>query len=428
MKISPARSAAFGVLLRVEAEKAFTSVLLPQREEALSDIDRGLCHELVLGTLRRQVYLDRIMDHFSRGKKLDIEVRVALRLGIYQLYFLDKIPAYSAINESVDLVQAARKSSAKGFVNAILRRASEKRPNLSFVDETERVSVETSHPRWLIERWTQQFGAGEASAIAVANNENPATWFRLLKDPTAELRTTLEIARESPNVPGCYSIAGHGAMLNRHAEHGEIYLQDEGSQMIAYLFRDTAGPILDVCAAPGGKAGLIASLQPNSQVVAGDLHGSRVRHLAENCRRQGAAVDVVQHDAVGGLPFGEGRFWAVLVDAPCSGTGTIRRNPEIRYHLEPNDLIELQTKQLAILKNASKVVRPGGVLVYSTCSLEMDENEGVIARFLEVSREFRLAGPAVPDAFVTPEGFARTWPQRDGMDGFFIARMTRNKA
>src|SRR5687767_1730805 len=179
MKISPARLAAFEILERIETERAFSSALLPLYEERLEPNDRGLCHELVLGALRRQLYLDKVIEHFAGSKKLDIAVRIALRLGIYQLLFLDKIPAYSALNESVNRVKKAKKVSAMGFVNAILRRASTGPPALKYSDEVERISIETSHPRWLIDKWTADFGAGEAGQIAVSNNVIPRVAFRI---------------------------------------------------------------------------------------------------------------------------------------------------------------------------------------------------------------------------------------------------------
>ena len=181
MKISPARTAAFDVLLRIETEKAFSSHLLAAYEENLSTRDRSLCHELTLGILRRQIYLDRLIDQFS-GKRLDAAVRIALRLGLYQIYFLDKIPHHSAINESVNLAQRAKKTSAKGLVNAVLRRATREPVKFDLADEIEQVSVETSHPAWLLEKWVGEFGWEEMARLAVANNRIPETAFRFTRN------------------------------------------------------------------------------------------------------------------------------------------------------------------------------------------------------------------------------------------------------
>jgi len=426
MKISPARLAGFDVLLKVETERAYSSILLPIVEERLSSVDRALCHELVLGTLRQQLYLDRVTDIYAGGKKLDGAVRVAIRLGLYQLRFLDKIPEYSAVNESVALVQKARKTSAKGFVNAILRKAAKEWPEIAFADEIDRVSVETSHPRWLVERWANEFGPDQAEALARANNEPGPQAFRLLVDvPIGEFS-----ASPSEFVAGCYLTEKIYPALLAAAERGDIYFQDEGSQMVAASIPvGKTAKVLDVCAAPGGKTGMIGRQYSEDLLilVAGDLYWRRAFSLRENCRRQGVNdVKVVQYDAEKGLPFEDGTFDSVFVDAPCSGTGTIRHNPEIRYFLGPQDLIELPAKQLRILKNASKLVRSGGSLVYSTCSLEFEENEAVCNAFLAEDPSFGLVPPSVPDRFVTEGSFARTFPGRDRMDGFFIASFRKN--
>lgn len=428
MNISPARAAAFDILLRIETERAFSSVLLPIFEENLSPLDGSLCHELTLGTLRRQIYLDRVIDAFAGGRKLDVEVRIALRLGLYQLFYLTKIPPYSAINESVNLVARAKKTSAKAFVNAILRGASRETPKLSYVDLIDQISVETSHPKWLVEKWAGEFGEDEAKLIAVINNEIPASAFRVTGELSDADRLFIENARPSVNVAGCL-IADRSEKLFALAKEGKIYLQDEASQMAAQVVEITPdGRFLDVCAAPGGKTGLIAKRDSKSAklIVAGDLHLSRAAFLRENCGRQGIDfVQVLQYNAERALPFVDGSFDNILVDAPCSGTGTIRANPELRYFLKPEDFDDLSAKQLSILKNASKLLRSGGTLVYSTCSIEMEENEGVCKRFVSANADFQKVEPNVPNGFITGAGFARTWPHRDGMDGFFIASFRR---
>lgn len=428
MKISPSRAAAFDILLRLENERAFSSVLLPIYEEKLSELDRGLCHELVLGLLRKQIYLDRFIEFVSGKKELDIEVRIALRLGAYQILFLDKVPSYSAINESVNLVQKAKKTSAKGFVNAVLRKLTAQVPPIPFEDDVDRISVSTSHPRWLIEKWIADFGSHDAEQIAIANNRIPRPAFRYTAKTSAELA-----AQTSPSeyVDGCYFVTNIDEDLHRIADSGEIYFQDEGSQLVGQAVVRTLGnAFLDVCAAPGGKTTQIAARMrdvPDRFAVAGDVHRSRVDLLRATCVKQGVEfVDVLQYDAEAGLPFAGESFDSVLVDAPCSGTGTIRHNPEIRYFLSPEDLLQLGSKQLAILENASKVVRHGGRLIYSTCSIQPEENEAVCHAFLTANKDFRAAHPDVPAKFATLDGFARTFPHRDDMDGFFIAAFFRD--
>jgi 16S rRNA (cytosine967-C5)-methyltransferase len=427
MKISPARAAAFDILLRIETEQAFSSVLLPGYEDKLPERDRGLCHEITLGTLRQQMYLDRVIDHLTKGRKLDPDVRVALRIGLYQVIFLDRIPQYSAINESVNLVQRAKKSSAKAFVNAVLRGYTRSPISLEFSDEVDRFSVETSHPKWLLEKWIAYFGLDATKDLAAKNNAPAPLAFRFTADEGRDLAGTR--IEKSIYVDACLIAETATPELLSAATNGEIYFQDEGSQLVGSAVKIRRGArFLDVCAAPGSKTTQVALRAQNTAglLAAGDVHWPRVEFLRENCRRQGAGeVNVLQYDAESSLPFAENSFDVVLVDAPCSGTGTIRSNPEIRYFFKPEDLAELSSKQLRILKNASKLVRPGGTLIYSTCSLEREENEEVAQWFLKENDGFRVARPEVTDRFITPEGFARTFPHRDGLDGFFIATFER---
>lgn len=431
MPISPARTTAFDILSRIESEKAYSSILLPAFTHKLRRNDRALCYEITYGVLRRQIYLDRVTDQFSGGRKLDPEVRNAIRIGLYQLYFLDRVPAHSAVNESVDLAGRAGKKSAKGFVNAILRRAESGRPELEYSDELDRISVETSHPRWLVERWEAEFGRQTAQKIAAANNQTGRTAFRFTARTLsyAQRPDWQQSAAPSDYVKGCFFVERINQELLELERQGEIYFQDEASQLVANSIKLLPGErFLDACAAPGGKITSIAARYGHSGnlLIAGELHSRRVDFLSENCVKQGAnAIKIVQFDAENPFPFAEAVFDVVLVDAPCSGTGTIRHNPEIRYLLQPGDFGELSSKQLRILNAASKMVRHGGKLVYSTCSLELEENERVCCNLLESVSDFSSVPPDIPERFLTPEGFGKTWPHRDGMDGFFIASFLR---
>jgi 16S rRNA (cytosine967-C5)-methyltransferase len=415
MKISPSRIAAFEILSKIETEKSYSSVLLPIYEEKLEPKDRALCHELTLGTLRKQIYLDRVIEKLTNGKKLDSAVKIILRIALYQLIFLDKIPAHAAINDSVNLVQMAKKTSAKGFVNAILRKFTREKIELELANEIEKISVETSHPRWLIEKWIGEFGLEETAKLAEANNETPKMSFRFTAKTTEAVKEFLQ--KEDLEHDKKY--------LRELAENGKIYFQDEGSQIIANAVELKGNEsFLDVCAAPGSKVTQISNFkfQISNLIVAGDLYFPRVKILQKNCQNQGVDfINILQYDAENILPFADESFDVVLLDAPCSGTGTIRHNPEIRYFLEKKDFAELAFKQLKILKNASKLIKRGGRIIYSTCSLEVEENEDVCQRFLSENTEFRLLKPNVSEIFLTERGFARTFPQRDKMDGFFVA-------
>ncbi len=429
-KISPSRIAAFEILRKIETERAFSSILLPQYEENLSVKDRALCHQMTLGVLRNKIYLDKLIEVLTKGKKTDSAIKTILEIGLYQLNFLDKIPDYSVINESVNLVQRAKKTSAKGFVNAVLRRATREKINLEFADKIEKLSVETSHPRGLLEKWIENFGFEKTSNLAQTNNEIPPVCFRVTDKFSEDKNDFIENYKKSEFVENCFIAEKFNEKLIGLAENGEIYFQDEGSQMVGKTVEPTDGKFfLDLCAAPGSKTSQISEkgkAESKNFIVAGDLHFSRVKFLRENCLKQNInLVKFVNYDAEKSLPFADESFDTILIDAPCSGTGTIRHNPEIRYFLEEKDFTELSSKQLRILENASKLVKSGGKLIYSTCSLEPEENEKVIEMFLKSNLDFEKIAPQVPVKFLTPDGFARTFPPADNMDGFFISALRR---
>lgn len=431
MKVSPARVAAFDVLLKIERDRAHSSIELAEAEESLSDKDKALCHQLVLGVLRRKLYLDEVIRKLGGARRLDPEVATALRIGLFQVLFLDRIPGYSAVNDSVNLVQRARKTSAKGFVNALLRRAEREGVVLELADDASSVSNETSHPLWLIRRWSEKFGPAEAEAIAAANNVPSVNSFRATVKGDRNGVDPFNFGTPSGNVSGAFTALKLTTELREMTRRGEVYFQDEGSQLVASLVEvPRGGRFLDVCAAPGGKTGMIGwkLAGQNISITAGDLHWRRVELLRSNCLNQGIeGAGFVQYDAALALPFADESFDSILLDAPCSGTGTIRNNPEIRYFLRPEDIPDLQTKQLAILENASKLVRAGGRIVYSTCSLEPEENEEVIEIFLKRADEFCVIKPEIAERYVTPSGYVRTFPARDNMDGFFASVLERRQ-
>ncbi len=473
MQISPARRAAFEILRRVEQEGGYSSALLARADADLNAKDRALSHELVLGILRRQLWLDRTIEYFASRKvaSLDLAVVIALRLGLYQLRFLSRIPASAAINESVNLVKSARVGSAAGFVNAVLRRATREPhydPAADIDDVVDQLSIQSSHPLWLIERWVDQFGFENAAAMAHAHNESAGLSFRFTtkaglddRKTPADIIDELVVAgaglTESKIAPGAWRLGDSSscvdagkdagapqarppqrgcragepgsmpALLRQLADDGVIYFQDEGSQLVAHLLGARDGErVLDVCAAPGSKSTLIAALAPQSEIVAGDFHERRVETMKELAVQQHAGnIRFAVHDATRALAFPPRSFDRVLVDAPCSGTGTLRRNPEIRWRLKPSDLIELTEKQKLILKNASEAVREGGVLLYSTCSLESEENEAVAADFLDQNGDFVPAPLPARADLITKTGAVRTWPHRDTADGFFAMAFRR---
>jgi 16S rRNA (cytosine967-C5)-methyltransferase len=436
--VSPARLAAFEVLRRVQ-EGAYASVLLASIENELKSTDRALCHELVMGVLRRQLWLDRLIELYAKRKAADLDdsVRLVLRLGLYQLRFLSRVPASAAVNESVNLIHHARLRSAGSLVNAVLRRATrepEVDPTSGIADPLERLSVATSHPAWLLERWRAAFGAEEAEAFARANNEAARTAFRVVNSRALEadvcerLRAAGAELVASKIARGAWRITGAGHLLAELAAAGDVYLQDEASQLVALLLDVHRGQrVLDLCAAPGSKTTQLADLSGNSAViVASDLYEHRLRTLIAAAELQGlSSIHALVLDGLHQLPLTDGSFERVLVDAPCSGTGTLRRNPEIRWRISPADIQDLARRQTQLLSNAAIGVKPGGRLIYSTCSVEPEENEEVVKSFLENNRTFSRVAIPPGDGLTTSVGMIRTWPQREGTDGFFISVLER---
>lgn len=436
-KVSAARWAAFEILLKLD-EGAFSSILLADAESRLEPLDRSLCHELVLGVLRWRLKLDSVIEHYANRKvaTLDGPVLNALRLGLYQLRYLTRIPASAAVDESVKLVHSAGLSSARTLVNAILRRATREPdydPVAHIDDPISRIALETSHPSWLIERWVNSSGLEEAKAFATANNEAAQVSFRIVRSQTSDSEVMAKLhaagiaVAASRIASGAWRVSGAAQLLRELVDSGAIYLQDQASQLVAETVGASAGEcILDLCAAPGGKATLIADGEPRAFVVAGDVSSRRLATIAKTVARQALKnITLTTLDATKPLPFAPNSFDRVLVDAPCSGTGTLRQNPEIRWRISPGDIRRLASQQLQFLVNAASVVKSGGVLVYSTCSIENEENENVVAQFLEKCRNYQQITLRHESVQSTSSGALRTWPQHDGADGFFVAALQK---
>lgn len=425
---SPARLLAFRILSETEGGRARLAERMAAPDvEALDRRERAFLHELVLGTLRSRGRIDHALARASARPvdELDGPTRTALRLGAYQVLRL-RVPDRAAVSESVDLVRPAA-PKAVGFVNAVLRRLAREGPPAEpdpVQAPLEWLATVGSLPRWLAERWLARLGAADAVSRARALEAVPPTVVRLnprRSDAAAQVAAA-GIAIEPLRVPGAWRATGDAPTALVAA--GVVYVQDQGSQMIAHLAAHD-GRVLDACAAPGGKSTLLADLGgPRACVVAADLSRPRVRTLAALARRWGAStVRVLAADATR-PPFAR-VFDSVLLDAPCSGLGTLGRNPDIRWRARAQDLPRHAERQRAMLDAVAALVVPGGTLVYATCSLEPEENEGVVVPFLDSRPEF---GPAPLPEWATAlrsGPFARTLPERDGGDGFFAARLVR---
>jgi 16S rRNA (cytosine967-C5)-methyltransferase len=432
MSISPARTAAYDILLRVDRTDAYATELLhAQQYSGLSQKDHGLATELVMGVLRWRSVLDEKIGKYSSQKlqKLDAEVLTALRLAAYQMQFLSRIPTRAAVHESVELVKRAKKRSATSLVNAILRK-------LATQKVSEKTSAENnSHPQWMVERWANEFGSDATSKICAYNQSIPEVVLRMSDEITKEELTAAGIKLAPGRILKSASRMDCGEITSAPAfNEGRVAIQDEGSQLIAMLV-GKGKRILDCCAAPGGKTRVIAEQNPESPITALELHDHRARLLRKLVPAKN--VEVATIDA---REFtSDTLFDRILVDTPCSGTGTLARNPEIKWRLKPEDLPDLQSRQIEILQAAMRLTAPGGRLVYSTCSLEHEENADVVSQTLINNNCFRLTECRTALTELQTNGelqwtdldslvagpYLRTIPGVHPCDGFFAAILER---
>lgn len=444
--IAPARLAAYEALRAVSSVRAdLPNALARARTKLTDERDRALAGEIATGTLRWQAAFDHVIANFARrpASKLDPEVLDILRLTAFQLLHLDRVPASAAVNDAVDLTRKAGKKSAAPLVNAVLRRISRERDRLPLPapDQTlDYLSITLSHPRWLVERWLERYGFEAAEAWARFDNEPAALTLRAntLRTTRDEVAAKLaaagvetEPARHAPE--GLVVRAGN-PLLTPLAKQGLFVVQDEASQLVAVFAAARPGErVLDVCASPGGKTtAMAAAMGDEGLVVACDVRARRIDLLARAVHASGAGIiRIVQADAARPLPF-RAPFDCILIDAPCSGLGTLRRDPDIRWRRNEEDLAILAAAQLAMVERAGALLRAGGRLIYSTCSSEPDENEGVVAAFLAAHGDtFRAARagelPSGLEPFFTPEGHLRTLPFRHHLEAFFAAMLVKTK-
>jgi 16S rRNA (cytosine967-C5)-methyltransferase len=440
--VAPARAVAARVLERVETEDAFADLALDAElhRRALSARDVALATELVFGTLRWQRYLDWILGPHSRRRlpTLDPRVRVLLRLTAYQLTFLDRIPAFAAVNDAVSLARGAPGTGE--YVNAVLRafarRGAAEREPAPPRDPLEALATRCSFPTWLAARWLARYGAEEAEALMRALNARPpltvrantlrasreALATRLREEAHAQVRATV-LAPEGLVVEGGGDPGQWGAFTA-----GACVLQDEASMLVARLLEPAPGAtIADVCAAPGTKTTHLAQLMENrGRVLAFDPHPARLARVDEAAARLGVTIAETVEGAVDALaPRWAAACDGVLVDAPCSNLGVLRRNPEVKWRRQAADLAAAGQRQAAILTAAAGLVRPGGRLVYATCSLEPEENDDVVRAFLALHPAFAVEPPAAFPVAPDAHGFVRCLPHRHGTDGFTAIRLRR---
>ena len=448
MKLADPRRLAFDVLVRVE-EGAYADLALDaalSRVPEMDPRDRGLATELVYGVLRQQGRLDYSLSHFCSQPLAKVEPKVLtlLRLGAYQLLLLDRVPAPAAVFETVELARRVGLTRATGFINGILRSLLRAPEGEALPDPAENPLAYLVHalslPAWLARRWLAEFGSEEAFALADALGRPAPFTLRVNTLQTSREAFLEELARtgfEATSTcfaPEGVTVAGRGAKRLPGSAEGWFQVQDEASMLIPHLLAPQPGErILDACAAPGGKTTEIAALTGNaSRILALDLHPQRVALVAEGARRlHCAGIETRGWDLTKTPDFlTPESFDRVLVDAPCSGLGVLRRNPETRWRRTEADIPPMAELQRSILNNVAGLVRPGGVLLYSLCTLTPEETEGVIAVFLAAHPEFiredlRMLFPQWPGLF-DERGALRTFPHRHGgMDAFFAVRFRR---
>lgn len=448
------RLIAIRVVERVQRAGAYADLALHHAlvQSHMPAADRGLATELVYGTLRWRGRLDYLISQALERDlaKLEPLVTSALRVGAYQLFFSDRIPANAAVDEAVRCVRAMGLERATGLVNAVLRRLARDGTEYAFPslesDPMGHLVHACSLPEWLAERWLEQYGAEEAAKLAMAMNEPAPVTVRANRTKTTRDALLAELVERFPEArPGRY--ASDAIVLGRKGDVGQdpafvagyMSPQDEASQLVVELLDPQPGDrVLDTCAAPGTKSAAIAErLAGKGFVLALDRHPRRLRLIGRGVRRlEVGGVATLERDAtkpMTELAEKDGPFDRILIDAPCSGLGSLRRNPDARWRLRPEDLTELASVQRQILESAAAVLRPGGSLVYSTCTVTPEENEGVIRGFMATRANWRIASrdeaPEAMRELIDDDGFMRLLPHQpecQDMDGFFAVRLVRN--
>jgi 16S rRNA (cytosine967-C5)-methyltransferase len=437
------------VLERVSSAGAYADLLLHSAlaRSSLNAPDRAFATDLVYGTLRWRGKIDYYLSHFVDQDLAKLEPLVAstLQLGAYQLLCTDRIPASAAVDQSVRCIRAAGMGRATGLVNAVLRRLSLEHDKVMLPsvwdDPTEHLTHALSLPRWLAERWIERFGVEGAVEFARASNQFPPLTIRTNRARGEASELLLELRENFPDAAAC-RFARDGIVLGRKGNPardprflaGRFSVQDEASQLVVALLDPRPGEqVLDLCAAPGGKTTAIAErVGPAGFVTAVDRNARRLDLVQRAVRRLGlSGIRTIVRDATRSLSelAPPGGFDRILVDAPCSGLGTLRRNPDAKWRVRPGDPARLAEVQRALLGSAAAVLRPGGALVYSVCTVLPEENEAITRHFLRGSRDFaavpKTALPDEVEGVVNPEGVLQTFPHTCDTDGFFAARFER---
>ena len=434
-----ARAAALDALEKCRRDGAWSGAVLDSaiKKEGLAPREAALASRLLLGVLQNSSLCDFYIDSYSGGKKLEPKVRDILRLGVYQLLFLDKIPARAAVNETVALCAPSKLQRAAGLVNAVLRRVAEnkeKLPEIPGKGTAEHLSIKYSHSLWLAKRLIAERGYAFAEAFFALNNEPPALDIQVntlkvsMEDYTRALDRTERKYRKFDFPENTVELTSCNVSTLPGYEEGLFYVQDRAARASVDIADVRPGTwVLDACAAPGGKSLAAAiKMENKGKIVSCDIHEKKLRLIRENAERLGVEIiSAVCNDARTPREEFLKNFDTVIADVPCSGIGVIRKKPEIRFKKE-EELKGLADIQLSILTRLSEYVKPGGTLLYSTCTVLREENESVVERFLSEHADFSLC-PFEVGEIRSDSGMYTFWPNTDGTDGFFAAKLIRNK-
>ena len=436
-----ARDTALKVLIACRTHGAWADAALKAQlaRDQLSPQDAALCSRMVYGVTQNRLLLDFYLAAYCSQKPDHLQPPLLdiLRLGAYQILFLEKVPDRAAVSEAVELAKRSGRGQAAGLVNAVLRKLSQNKnalPSIPDRDEVKFLSIRYSHPKWLVKRLLELLGRGETEAFLAADNTAAPLTVQVNPLKTTQEKLTAELealgVRVTPHawVPGCLELSGTGDLTALEPfRAGHFLVQDGAAALAARAAAVTPGQrVLDVCAAPGGKSfGAAFAMEDRGEILACDLHENKLKRIQDGAQRLGlTSIRTAAADGREFRPEWEAAFDTVLVDAPCSGLGIIRKKPDTRYK-KADDLFTLPVVQQAILDNACRYVKPGGVLVYSTCTILPEENQQVTDAFLAQHRDFSREDLPLPDQAGQADGQVTLWPHRHDTDGFYICRMRR---
>lgn len=445
MGLSP-REIAIKLLININENNAYSNIELNQyMNKDMDQRDENLIRELVYGVLENKLYIDYIVSKASKVKlkKIHPNILEILRIGIYQICFMDKIPERAAVNESVNLAKKYGHKGTIGYVNGVLRsisRDKEKYMNIDNMDNINYISIKYSHPKYLVRRWMEEFGLEFTEELCKENNKRPFLNIRVntLKINKNDLQDVLLkqgiATREGKYADDCLIVDNpNGITALDEFKKGLFTIQDESSMLVSQIMNPKDGSkAIDVCSAPGGKATHMAQIMNNNGlIISRDVHNHKIELIEDNAKRLG--INIIKTQLYDALVKDENlisKFDYCLLDAPCSGLGLIRRKPEIKWNRKEEDIKALAILQLKIIENAKDYVKPGGVLVYSTCTIEKEENINLVETFLNKNPDFKLVN--IQDRLKNKDGlntlnqgYIQLYPHIHGTDGFFIAKMIR---